>query len=477
MRWKSFLRFFKRAWQVARTPIQTRRDWRHARIGFDVLETREMLSGTPPTVINVVITPPSGSASPTIQVNFSDTMVGSAGSGALNPNNYVLLGSTGTVVPITGASFVAATSPANSEVMLTYNTGNPGNALVVDAYTLYVRGNNLFDANNGVPISQPGQLFVANSGTNSLAVVNVPGSGTLGASSNYNVPFTSPTNALPRAVAFGDVNGDGYADLIVANEGTNEVDIFAGQAASAGGGFASTPTFTMALPVNTTASTVESIVLGNFTAATFSTGAPKLSIAVASGNSDTVTVFLNNSSAVGITSFAAGTSYTVGADPVGITAGDYDGDGAVDLAVLVNGTPTVDILPGTGAGTFGAVVPIAIAAITGPTSIASGVFTTGSKPTLVVGGSNGLGVLTNTSTSGAFAFTVPPLLAAGTSFTSLAVGSLSAGGALSIAAATNANSVNVFESDGSGGFAAPYTLNVAGGTGGQLAIGDLNNDG
>jgi FG-GAP-like repeat len=444
-----------------------------------------MLSGTPPTIIQAGVLPVTGSntsATPALQVEFSDSMTNSA----LNVNNYVLLGSSGTLVPITNVSFVAGTSPSNDEVQLTYNSGNPGNVLVVDTYTLYVRGNNLISASSGLAVAQPGQLFAANSGRNQISVANIPGTSGLGATSNYSVPFTSPTPALADAVALADVNGDGIPDLIVADGGSSEVNIYAGQSAAQGGGYNATPSITLALPA--TVASAESIALGDFNGATFPTGAPELSIAVATTNADTVTVFLNTSSAVGVTSFAAGTSYSVDFDPVGITAGDFDGDGNIDLAVAIDaatsapiGTYRLDILPGTGTGLFGAVAQVAVGdttptGLTTPSCIASGVFQAGALPTLVVGGSDGLEVLQNTSAPGTFTFTATPFLSTN-AIDSVAVGSLSSGGENSIAALTGVNTVEVYQSNGSGGFAPVYSQAVASGTAGQIAIGNLNKNG
>jgi hypothetical protein len=171
MRWKSFLRFFTHAWRQARTPIRKRPDTRYWQLKFDLLEQREMLSASPPTIVQAGILPVTGtttSATPTLQVEFSDSMTNSA----LSPSNYVLLGSTGTLVPITNVTFVSGTTPSDDEVQLTYNTGNAGNVLEVDTYTMYVRGNNLFSATTGLAVSQPGQLFAANSGRDELSLLN-----------------------------------------------------------------------------------------------------------------------------------------------------------------------------------------------------------------------------------------------------------------------------------------------------------------
>src|SRR5689334_7674744 len=101
MRWKSYLRFFKQAWQASKAPIRKKPNFRFSPLRLELLESREMLSGTPPTILSAqpVTGSSTASAHPVIQVQFSDTMTASA----LNPNNYVLLGATSGIVPINGA--------------------------------------------------------------------------------------------------------------------------------------------------------------------------------------------------------------------------------------------------------------------------------------------------------------------------------------------------------------------------------------
>jgi hypothetical protein len=77
-------------------------------------------------------------------------------------------------------------------------------------------------------------------------------------------------------------------------------------------------------------------------------------------------LLLISSAAFG-SSFKAARNYVVGAHPVAIAAGDFNGDGKVDLAVA-NGGKTVSVLLGNGDGTFGKAAEYAIGVI--PSQIA-----------------------------------------------------------------------------------------------------------
>jgi len=61
---------------------------------------------------------------------------------------------------------------------------------------------------------------------------------------------------------------------------------------------------------------------------------------------------LLSAAAFGVTFKAAG-NYVVGNHPVAIAAGDFKGDGRIDLAVANSGSKTVSVLFGNGDGTFG----------------------------------------------------------------------------------------------------------------------------
>src|ERR1017187_3564449 len=138
MRWKSFLQFFTRAWKRTRPICKNPARNRSARLLVEMLEKRELLTGDIPTILSAGVLPLDGSSvssgAPVIQVQYSETMSNTA----LLQSNYVLLGSTGNNIAVNSVSFVGlGGAPANSVVQLTYNSGQ---SLLVDNYTLFVRG-------------------------------------------------------------------------------------------------------------------------------------------------------------------------------------------------------------------------------------------------------------------------------------------------------------------------------------------------
>src|SRR4051812_29580621 len=100
MRWNSLWQLVSGMWRRKKTPIVKRSRFRYTQLMVDHLEAREMLSSTPPTILQSGVLPITGStltsALPAIQVDFSDSMTNAV----LNTSNYVLLGSTGILVPI-----------------------------------------------------------------------------------------------------------------------------------------------------------------------------------------------------------------------------------------------------------------------------------------------------------------------------------------------------------------------------------------
>ncbi len=79
-----------------------------------------------------------------------------------------------------------------------------------------------------------------------------------------------------------------------------------------------------------------------------------LDLAVANSGDDNVTILLGDG--VGAFTEPTGSPFAAGTGPLSVAAGDFDGDGVLDLAVANNGSDNVSVLLGVGDGTFGAAV-------------------------------------------------------------------------------------------------------------------------
>ena len=86
----------------------------------------------------------------------------------------------------------------------------------------------------------------------------------------------------------------------------------------------------------------DSVTAGDFN------GDGYIDLAVANYCSNTVSILLNN----GNGTFTQSSTPSVGSDPYSVTAGDFNGDGLLDLAVANYCSNTVSILLNNGNGTF-----------------------------------------------------------------------------------------------------------------------------
>ena len=114
-------------------------------------------------------------------------------------------------------------------------------------------------------------------------------------------------------------------------------------------------------------------------------GAPDLAV----GHGDSITVLLGN----GDGTFRMGPTFGVGNRPTSMGVGDFNGDGLADLAVA--SWDSVSVLRGNGDGTFQAA--LTFGAGRGPTSVAVGDFNNDGKLDLAVANlaSNDVSVLIN----------------------------------------------------------------------------------
>jgi hypothetical protein len=279
---------------------------------------------------------------------------------------------------------------------------------------------------------------------NRLDVVGVP--------STLLAQQTFVAGSGPTGIVSGDFNGDGRADLAVANRNAGSVSVLLGN----GNG-----TF---LPQQTFA-----VGAGSYSAATADfNGDGKLDLVVGNLNDNTVSVLLGN----GNGTFQTQHTYTVGS-PVSIVAADFNGDGKADLAVADKSDATVSVLVNNGDGTFQARQTYAVGNL--PLSVAIGDIDGDGDGDLVVAdaSSSTISVLIG---NGNGTFQPRQSIALSNAPISVALGDVNGDGKLDLAVADAAFNIRVLLGNGNG--ALQTATAVAAGDGpGSVGVKDLDGDG
>lgn len=317
-------------------------------------------------------------------------------------------------------------------------------------------------------------LATVNNGSDNISVLLGAGNGTFGTATSIAV------GSNPDAVTSADFNGDGRLDLAVANRGNNTVSLLlgAGTGAFTAGGTIAVGTQPVAvitadfngdrladLATVSANQNLVTILLNNGTGGfgiptNFAIGVNPTSIVTGDFNGDgrldlvTANALVNsptptppNTNAITIAlgqgdgSFIPGASFGTGTDPFSLTAGDFNGDGRLDIATANSGSNNISVLLGTGTGGFGTAAAIALGTgITEPYTIASRDVNGDGKLDLITAnsGSNNLSVLLGKG-DGTFTVTAPLLLAGRALPNGLAIGDFNGDGKPDLATANYAN--------------------------------------
>ena len=284
-------------------------------------------------------------------------------------------------------------------------------------------------------------LAVANYGANDVSILLGNGDGT------FQPQATYAAGNGPTALALGDFNGDGLLDVAVADAGINGVGQGVSILLGNGDGTFQAPKF---YPIAGTYPA--SIVAGDFT----DNGV--LDLAVANQFSGNVSILLGD----GRGGFSGPITISLldpGAEPISMVAGDFTGDGRLELAVLDQTNNEVSILGSDVRGEFQVLSQISLTVPQGfPIALAAGDFTGDGVDDLAVvsegsDGSDFVSVMLGMA-SGTFDLLTPIFIGTGLAPTSIIAAHLLGGSPLDLAIADSGSqsSVSLLQGDGRGGF-------------------------
>jgi hypothetical protein len=263
--------------------------------------------------------------------------------------------------------------------------------------------------------------------------------------------------ADPFALDVGDLNGDGNADLVTADQGSADVSVLLGDGH---GGFSPA----IGSPV-TTPGNPYSVVVGDLN------GDGKLDVAASEYDVNNIVVLLGD----GTGGFLPPATYATGDMPITLAIGDLNDDGILDLVTADYGGPTtVSVLLGAGDGTFGP--RVAYAAGWAPWSVTIGDLNGDGKPDLVASNplTNHVAVLLG---AGDGTFGPSTDFATGSNPRFVAIADLNGDGNPDLATADSGGpEISVLLGDGHGAFA-PWTDIFTGGYPMGVSAVDLNGDG
>ncbi len=300
-------------------------------------------------------------------------------------------------------------------------------------------------------------LVTANRTSDDVSVLNGTAAGTFGGLVNTTV------GNEPRAVAIGSFDGGSDPDLVTANFLGDTISVLVGGTGS---------TFTKPNPDIAVGNGPRAIAIGLFNAGT------DPDLAIANELTDDVSVLLGTTGAAfqAAVSFSAGEppQGVAGLSPSGIAAGDFNGDGDLDLAVANLQSDDVAILLGGAGASFSA--PVQLAAGDGPRAVVTGDFNGDGDLDLAVANENTDDVSILLGGPGA-SFSTHVDFAAGDAPRALAAADFTRDGDLDLVVAnTQSDNVSVLVGGAGGSFAAPLQLGAGDGPFG-VTTGDFNADG
>ena len=274
---------------------------------------------------------------------------------------------------------------------------------------------------------------------------------------------TYPVAGSPRNLVVADVNNDGKADVVTANQTSNSVGVLLG----AGNG-----TFQVATTYSTGASSNPyDVAVADVNA----DSKPDILTANYTTNSTGVLLGNDNGTFQPVVAYATGVA---NGSPTGIAVADVTGDGKLDLVTTNSFGYNITVFAGTGTGSFQAPVSYALGPNAASLDVTVADLNADGQPDLVVanGGSNTVALLMGRGGGGFLPG--PYAVGAGASFIpfGVAAGDVNGDGRPDVVTANSANNtVSVLLNQGASLGAATSFQNS--GSPANIAVADINGDG
>ena len=240
------------------------------------------------------------------------------------------------------------------------------------------------------------------------------------------------TGAEPRKLAIADIDNDGKADIITANQSANSISILRNTSAAGNISFAAKIDFA-------TAATPEGVCTG------YLDNDDKTDIMVACSDANAVSVF-KNTSVAGTISLNAKTDYGAGVYPWDVAAADLDGYGKPELVSTNLGSNNVSILRNTSTASISLAAKVDVSTTPSPRGIAINDLNADGKPDLVTANwfsSSQVCVLKNNSVSGSLSFNAYVSFATSTGTGNAVVADFNGDGLADIITANSTNGGNL----------------------------------